>query len=230
VRSFAIHALRRPALILVLIAGFAVFACAAAPEPSATSASVYGDLLRKHQPTDLEVLRMRSDKARQRLWVLTTENVHVYDLQARTLLRRIALPNWSVADFAYACPPDMILDNRGAAFISNNVQPRLFEIEPNLRAHERELVVVSRRRSEVGLGSLEIAPDGMLFAMSATGGTVFRIELTRGIAAEVTISDTAHAALTASTARRFPPDCPRPSMRVRDMHLRRVVGGQAAKN
>jgi hypothetical protein len=129
---------------------------------------------------------MRTDAARNRLWVLTLENVHVYDIAGRMLLRRIRLPGWSVADFDYARPPDIALDDRGTAVISNNVEPRLLEIDPStFQTKEHQLRLTSPKHWETGFGSLQFMRDGTLLAVSTTGEAVFRIDLRNGKAQEI---------------------------------------------
>jgi hypothetical protein len=118
--------------------------------------------------------------------MLTLADVYVYDGARDTRVRRIALPNWSVIDFHYALAPDLVLDRRGVAFVSNNVQPRLLEIEPStFHTKEHQLRVVSRRQSETGFGPLRLASDGALIAVSATGHSVFKIDLREGTAREI---------------------------------------------
>lgn len=178
--------------------GLLIFACAVcasmagynADSPSndgrAKDTVVYGDLLSRYQSDDRDVLRMRTDAARNRLWVLTLANVHVYDIAGRMLLRRIRLPEWSVADFDYALPPDLALDHHGAAFVSNNVEPRLLEVDPStFQTREHQLRLTSRKQWETGFGSLRFAPDGTLLAVSATGRSGFRIDLLNGNAQEI---------------------------------------------
>ena len=114
----------------VLIAGAVVYAqpdlpytappTAMRPVEMSQSASAR-EIMRRHASGDLQALRMRMDAERQRLWVLTSEHVHVYDMNTLELVRRVALPDWPVAEFV--CPPDIVLDATGAAFVSSNVQP-----------------------------------------------------------------------------------------------------------
>jgi hypothetical protein len=145
----------------------------------------YADLLDKHQPGDRHVLRMRADEARHRLWVLTVERVYVYDTEALTLLRRIKLPDWPMVDVDFMCPPDIVLDRRGTAFVSSNVEPRLFQIGADFETTEHQLRLISGKQLEIGFGSLVFGPDGSLFGMSAVAGLVFRIDLAGANATEL---------------------------------------------
>jgi hypothetical protein len=146
----------------------------------------YSDLLAQHQPADRAIVRIRRDRSRHRLWVLTLESVYIYDTAASTLLRRIQLPAWSVADFDYALPPDLVLDHRGTAFLSSNVEPRLLEMNASTsQMKEHRLRLISRRQSESGFGALQFAPDGALLAVGTTAGSRFRIDLRAGTAEEM---------------------------------------------
>ena len=78
---------------------------------------------------DSTVLRLRVDSRRERLWILKIGGVHVFDLAKNRLIRSIALPNWYHTDDGSNCLPDLQLDQHGAAFVSDNVQPKLWRID-----------------------------------------------------------------------------------------------------
>lgn len=153
------------------------------PHPSS-----HPDLLLQHQSGERQALRVRADPSRHRLWVLTVSDVYVYDTRRVALIRRIPLPQWSVADFM--CAPALALDRRGAAFVSNNVQPRLLEIDPDtLRAREHALRLVSAKKWDIGFGALAFGQDGSLFAVSALAGALFKIDLASGRAKEIAAAE-----------------------------------------
>jgi len=144
-------------------------------------------LLEKRHRGDRHALRMREDAARHRLWVLTVEHVYVYDTRKLRLIRQIRLPNWSVADFI--CSPDMVLDQSGTAFVSNNVQSRLLQIGPaNFRKKEHELRLISARQWETGFGGLAFGSDGTLFALSSLAGSLFKVDLASRSAKEIALT------------------------------------------
>ena len=158
------------------------------PVPTAVG-SPYADLLARQRLVDRDVVRVRADAGRHRLWVLTVSHVYVYDTRKLTLVRTIKLPNWSFADYDQMCPPDIVLDTRGDAFVSNNVQPRMLQIGARgFETQEHELKLVSTKNLDVGFGSLAFAPDGSLLGVSAHAGMVFRIDLARRSATEVVSS------------------------------------------
>jgi len=170
-----------------------VFACAATYSAAAVEKrsdtgdkAPHSELLTRYQPADRDIVRMRPDVRRQRLWVLTPDSVYIYDTAARTLLYRIQLPAWSMADVEYALPPDLVLDDRGVAYLSSNVEPRLLEIEPaTFQVKEHHLRLMPRAEAETGFGALRFAPDGALLAVSTTARSRFRIDLQTGSAREM---------------------------------------------
>jgi hypothetical protein len=177
-------------------------------------AVTYRDLVNADGDSDPEIVRVRGDAVRNRLWVLTVENVYVYDTAERILLRRFRLPDWSVADFQYALAPDLVLDSRGRAFVSNNVEPRLLEIDPeSFETKEHHVRLVSRTHLETGFGALQFRPDGALVARSTLGESTFSIDLANGEARELpssreappSVAGTAAPAAYANAIRSEPP-------------------------
>ena len=189
----------------VLVAGAAVYAQPDLPDAAPPKAMMRPvemsqsasarEIMQRHARGNLQALRTRTDAERQRLWVLTSEHVHVYDMNTLELVRRVPLPDWPVAEFV--CPPDIALDASGAAFVSSNVQARLFEIAPvTFETKEHELELVSTRKLDVGFGALAFAADGTLLALSAVGEALFRIDVSRRTATEVSLSHRAPGGCT----------------------------------
>jgi hypothetical protein len=163
---------------------------------ASTRSAPHEDLLAEHQRGDqLQAIRTRLDAQRARFWVLTIGHVYVYDTRKRTLIRRIALPNWPVADFA--CPPDIALDRDGTAYISSNVQPRLLQIDPSsFLSREHQLRQISPRQLETGFGALAFGRDGTLRALSAVAGLLFEIDVAGRVAREIARSEPVAEACT----------------------------------
>jgi hypothetical protein len=141
------------------------------------------DLRQDSQGTnERDVLRIREDLLRNRLWVLTLEEVRVYNTATtgKRLIRKIALPNWSIVRFDNVCMPDMALDRAGSAFISSNGQARLLRIDGDrfdlkdyaISFHEREV-------QNIGFGALTFAADGTLFARTTPGGLLWEIDINK---------------------------------------------------
>lgn len=127
------------------------------------------------------VLRVKTDGARDRIWVLSVDDLRIYDRARKQLIRRIALPNWSVARFI--CPPDMVLDGSGSAIISSNAQAKLWRIDADaLDVKEREIRLHEREQWDVGFGALTLAADGSLLALSSTGGWLWNVNVDAGTA------------------------------------------------
>lgn len=121
-------------------------------------------------------LRFRTDAARNRLWALGVDDVRVYDAAKKQLIRKIVLPNWSVARFI--CDPDMVLDSSGSAVISSNVQARLWRIDADsFEVKEHEISLHGREQWDTGFGALAFAADGTLFAVTSSAGSLWSIDV-----------------------------------------------------
>jgi hypothetical protein len=135
-----------------------------------------GALMAQYGIGEREILRVRTDLVRGRLWVLGLDNVHVYDFATRRLVRKISLANWSVSRFD--CKPDLALDRSGSAWISSNAQSRLWRIDAgDFRVSDLEIRLRERDHWDVGFGALAFGADGSLFALTATaGGSLWKID------------------------------------------------------
>ena len=146
-----------------------------------------------------DALRVRTDAARGRLWVLGVDDVRVYDAGGKRLIRRVVLPGWSVAHFV--CNPDLALDRSGAAIISSNVQSRLWRVDGETFAvTEREIALTGRERWEAGFGGLAFAADGSLLALTANANSLWKVDVAQ---ARASLVESYHAPLkTCSVAAR----------------------------
>lgn len=141
--------------------------------PAATRAG-QGSLLQ-------EGIRVRRDAPHNRIWLLGLEDVQVYDAGSERLIRRVALPNWSVA--RYACDPDLVLDESGSAIISSNVQARLWRIDGGtFTVSEHDITLHERENWDVGFAALAPAGNGKLLALTSLAGSFWSIDLDKGIA------------------------------------------------
>ena len=139
-------------------------------------AQAYASLLDAPRNGSNEALRVRLDTARNRLWVLSLDHVYVYDGAGQHLIHRIALPPWSVANFA--CDPDLALDRSGTAYISHNAEARLWQIDANsFQLKEHVLRLPNGDHREIGFGGLTFAGDSTLFGVATSGGALWRINL-----------------------------------------------------
>lgn len=136
-----------------------------------------GDAERLHRSHGNSILRVRLDAPRQRLWILDIGNVHVFDLAKNRLIRSIALPNWFYTGHGANCLPDLQLDPHGAAFVSDNIQPKLWRIDAdNYSVYERSVGLDSQRGVDVGFSALAIGEGGVMFAAMAAPGTLWRVD------------------------------------------------------
>jgi hypothetical protein len=126
-------------------------------------------------------LLIRRDEARNRVWLLGLDDVRVYDAASKRLIRRIALPGWSVARFT--CDPDMVLDGSGSAIVSSNVQARLWSIDAqSFEVKNHAISLQGREQWDTGFGALAFAEDGTLYALTSSGGSSWKIDLAKASA------------------------------------------------
>ena len=133
-------------------------------------------LLGQYGIGERDVLRVRADLERGKLWVLGLDNVYVFEITTRRLARKFALPGWSVSRFD--CKPDLAIDSTGTAWISSNAEARLWRITSgDFSVSERKLLLRGRDLWDVGFGAIAFGPDGWLFAMTASaGGQLWKID------------------------------------------------------
>lgn len=168
--------------LVLLLSMLVIAGCDRAPAPPHPATATTHLRLNADQRT----LRVKLDSVRDRTWVLGLNEVNVYDGQSGQLIRRIALPAWSVADFI--CEPDIAFDPSGTAYISHNLEPKLWRID----AHTFELKqltirLVNREHLDIGFGRLAFAPGGALFGVGSTGGSLWQIDLRNARAHEVKV-------------------------------------------
>lgn len=128
----------------------------------------------------LSVIKIRNqiDAARGRVWILTNQDVAVYDPAAKDKLRHVRLPGWFYAVEPYGCLPDFTLGPIGEAIIPSNVMPVLWRIDPKTFAvtrHELRLNVDNDK--DVGFTEIShSSAQGEFIAASGIDGTVWRID------------------------------------------------------
>ena len=142
------------------------------------TAKAVGEAVAQSAPLvgDGTILRVRTDTLRNRVWVLGLDDVRVYDLIDRRLIRRIELPPWSVA--RGVCMPDLALDRTGAAFIASNAQPTLMRIDGTSFAIEAlEIRLAGKEELSIGFGALAFDAAGTLYGLVAFGNSLWRINI-----------------------------------------------------
>jgi hypothetical protein len=136
-----------------------------------------GSLRREGPPAGARLQILRADVERNRLWVLEREAISLHDNTSGRRLRRIVLPDWIFVGKQYSCPPGLALDADGAAFVTSNVLPALWRIDPKqFEVTRLELALDSDADKDVGFSGLAFAEDGTLLAAGAGAGSLWRID------------------------------------------------------
>lgn len=150
--------------------------------------------VRREGPPVAELHVQRVDAARNRLWVLEQDAVTVYDSTNGRRLRRLILPDWVLAGPRDSCPPSLALDASGAAFISSNVVPVLWRVDPQrFQISQIPLVLTADADKDVGFTGLAFSADGTLHAAGATIASMWRIDVGAGRASKVASHGSASA-------------------------------------
>ncbi len=131
--------------------------------------------------------RIRVDIQRGRYWVLGNDDVSVYSVSDKRLIRKIVLPGWNVAGFLGL--PDMALDRTGTAMISSNIVPMLWRIDPDsFKVTRIDITLQTKEKWDVGFTGLAFAADGTLFGMTAMTSSLWTIEPDKGKATPIELS------------------------------------------
>jgi len=122
-----------------------------------------------------EPLRTVHDASRNRVWVLERNALYLHQGAQK---QRYELPGWIYASEPYACSPDVAVDAQGAAVVSSNVVPVLWRVEPAKgQVTRHELALDADSDKDVGFSGLAYVPEqGVFFAVSATYGSLWRID------------------------------------------------------
>ena len=129
---------------------------------------------------------VRADAERNRLWVLEPEALTLYDNTNGRRLRRIILPDMILAGEGQACPPGLVTDRAGTVFVSSNVVPVVWRIEPQRFEVTRiPIELDADTDKDVGFTGLSFAGDGIVIAAGATFGSVWRVDLDAASARKV---------------------------------------------
>ena len=134
------------------------------------------------------VLRVRLDEPRARLWVLASDAVYIYHTASSRLLARIPIGDISQHSSEH-CLADMALDRAGNAYISSAMRPLLMRVDAqSFEAAQHVLRPDVDSDKDFGLSALAFA-DGALYAASATIGRLWKVDYVNGTAQHVEISE-----------------------------------------
>ena len=144
--------------------------------------------VRREGPQEEVLQVVRVDVKSNRRWVLNHEALTVYDNLNRRRLRRIALPDWTLAGPPHACPPDVVLDASGAVYVSSNVEPVLWRVDPQRFEVTRIALALGQDADkDVGFTRLSVIGDGTLLAAGATFESLWRIDLPNATASRLSV-------------------------------------------
>ena len=91
----------------------------------------------------------------------------------------------SVIDHSRGVMP-RAFDRKGAAFISHNLEAKLWQIDPeNFELREHAIRLLKREHLDIGFGRLAFAPNGMLLGVASSGGSLWQIDIGSARAQEV---------------------------------------------
>ena len=150
----------------------------------------------QHDPTPIRVeaerpqFRHQVDKARNRVWFLTRNGVHLYDPESPNKTLRIDLPDWIRVGEPLACMPDLVLDPKSEALISSNILPWLWRIDPDtLAVSKHELALDADTNREIGFSGLAYSAEQRAFiAVSHFHGSLWRIDASLATAQKIPLS------------------------------------------
>ena len=125
----------------------------------------------------LPILRFQKDAARDRGWLLTASGVFVFTLSTRQTVAQVSLPQWTWANAAFSCPPDLAVGPKGEALISSNVEPTLWRVDPvTLAVSRHALALDADTDKDVGFTGLAFSEvQGAFYAVSHFGA-LWRID------------------------------------------------------
>ena len=123
-------------------------------------------------------VRYRTDPARNRVWVLTSEGLSLRIGGSTGNLVAVALPSWQWVAEPYGCPPDLALGPDGEVVVTSNIVSTLWRIDPDsLAVSTHEPVLDADSDKDVGFSGLEYSSEhGMFIAVSDIHGSLWRID------------------------------------------------------
>lgn len=128
----------------------------------------------------------RADTERNRLWVLEPDALSLYDNTNGRRLRRLELPLPFFVGEEHACAPDIAWDAGGTVFVSSNVIPVLWRVDPQrFEITRMELELGSDGHKDAGFTRLSFGADGTMTATGTTYASLWRIDLRSATATKV---------------------------------------------
>jgi hypothetical protein len=142
--------------------------------------------VRREGPAVMDFQVTRADAARSRLWVLDARGLALHDSVNGRRLRHVELPGLFLAGSGNLCPPDIAFDATGTVFVSSDVLPVIWRVDPERFEVTRiELALDADRDKDIGFTGLSFASDGIVIAAGATVPSLWRIDLNRASASKI---------------------------------------------
>ena len=165
---------------------FKSFTLAAALAAPLLLSACDGSVRREGPPAPAWLHVVRVDAERNRLWVLEPETLSLHDNISGRRLRRIALTEPFFVGEDQACAPDIAWDATGTVFVSSNVLPVLWRIDPQgFEITRIELELGADGDKDVGFTGLSFAEGGVLIAAGTTYASLWRIDLRTASASKI---------------------------------------------
>lgn len=157
------------------LSAFALGSCADSKEPFLQPAFIGSP----------QVLAAMTHRARGERWELRSDSVEVHGPSGA--VRRVALPGAATSASRDSCPPDLLLDRSGAAYVSSNAMPVLWRIDPASQDVRRmEIRLEEDEGRDIGFARLAWSTGGrVIYAVSSPPGALWRIDLDQGTASKV---------------------------------------------
>lgn len=180
---------KRYTLIANTLAALAIAGCAESPqmrvEASASRASSAAQAEGLHA-----AVRVKMDPAHGRRWELGWGAAFAYDAASGHFIRRIPLTGASLSGARGTCRPDLLVSRSGAVIVSSNAEPVLWRIDPaGFEVRRYDIVPDSDRSKDFGFSALAWGADEkVLYAASATTGTLWRIDLGSATASKIALT------------------------------------------
>jgi hypothetical protein len=123
-------------------------------------------------------LRALVDPSGTHRWELQWDSVSLYDAATSQFIRRFALGGAAQSSSRDFCPPDIVADGSGGAYVTSNVQPVLWRVQPATGLVVRhDLAVDSDGAKDFGFIALDRSADGVtLYGVSSNDGATWLLD------------------------------------------------------
>ena len=123
-------------------------------------------------------LRTASDSHRSYQWELAWDSVALYEGSRSTLIRRLPLAGATQSGARNSCPPELAIGPTGSAYVTSNILPVLWRIDPaSMRVERLDFSVEDDPLRDFGFTGLGWSADGStLYATSTVDGAAWHLD------------------------------------------------------